>query len=744
VRSAAPVLLPDLPLLASLVAADVEPTPETTSLQPQFRRARLHRAALQLLRAILDAPALILIEDAHWMDEATSHLLAELAENCAGDPWLLCSTRRDVTTGFVVPAGAHIDTLVLQELAAEQAAELAGLATESTPLATHDMRVLVDRSGGNPLFLTELVAAAAAAGGIDDLPGSVEAVIAARIDHLPAATRSALRHLAVLGQTFPRWLADAVLPAHATLDDARLDAFLVRDEPESLRFRHALIRDAAYGVLPYKTRRRLHAAAGARLARDSNEDTGATTERLSFHFLHARQFDEAWRHSMRAAEDARAIFANAAAAELYERAITAARHLDGIDDREMAAVWELLGDVRDRMGRYADAAEAYRAARRGLADDPVASARLMLKLAWQHGWLRRYSQSLRWIRRGLAELQGIEGQAAARQRAQLEVWYGHFLQEQGRHADAITHTRAGIAAAEASGESEALAHAYRTLDCAHVALGEIDLAVHSEQALAIYEQLDDLPGQAAVLNNMGAIAYLQGRWNDALVANQRASEIWTRIGDDVSVVFSSANTAEVLFDQGRIDESRELMRTVLRVSVAAGHRSLAAFARRYLGRAAALDGNHDEAMTWYDESLATYIDIGARVEVTETQIRVAEAHLLHNDPQSALVVADQALQAARGLGGIAAQTPTIHRVRGEVMRALGDADGARAALETGLRAARSRDATFEVALCLRSLATVLDTTDRERALGCLSESDALLDRLGVVAVPELVVQAVAV
>lgn len=739
-RQDAAHLLPWAPLLAPLIGAEVEESAEVAQLDNRFRRARLHEAALALLTAQLDGPTLLEVEDAHWMDEASAQLWGHVASHIGTRPWLLCVTRRDASRDLMAGGGRHLTTIALTPLATAAAAALATAATADAPLPGHEVQELAERSGGNPLLLRELVTAARQTGNAGDLPASVEALMAARIDRLPSADRTTLRQLAVLGATFERSLAEQVLSRTGGVDLTRLDEFVSEDEGV-VAFRHALIRDAAYEGLAYRTRRKLHAVAGAVIAEAHEAELPGREELLSFHFFHAQQFAKAWHHSVLAAQQAAGIYANATAAELYGRALSAARHVDTLSELQIGQVWEALGDVRDRMGAYAQAAEAYRAGRRARADDPVADARLMLKLAWEQGWLRRYSQSLRWIRRGLDALADVRSDAAAGLRAQFMVWYGHFLQEQGRHPHAIARCREGIAAAQHAGELEALAHGYRTLDWAYVALGEIDLAVYSPRALAIYEDLGDLPGQAAVLHNMASIAYLQGRWDDALTANVRAREIWTRIGDDVSVAFSLANTAEVLFDQGRVLESETMLREVLRVSVAAGHRALAAFARRHLGRVTAHAGDHTGALDLLETALAEYLDLGARVEVIETQVRIADAHLLNADPETALLIADQALEGARGLGGVAAQLPPIHRVRGYALLALRDHEPARSAFEAALRAARARDATFEVAMSLRALSVWGDIDGDSAATGLRADSDELLRGLGVVAVAEVPLRA---
>src|SRR6476646_2854867 len=92
VESAAPHLRPWLPLLALPLDVDVEPTQEVQDLQPAFRRARLHGVVEELLGALLPDPAVILLEDVHWIDEASSELLRHLAATNMTRPWAICCT----------------------------------------------------------------------------------------------------------------------------------------------------------------------------------------------------------------------------------------------------------------------------------------------------------------------------------------------------------------------------------------------------------------------------------------------------------------------------------------------------------------------------------------------------------------------------------------------------------------------------------------------------------------------------
>jgi predicted negative regulator of RcsB-dependent stress response len=97
-------------------------------------------------------------------------------------------------------------------------------------------------------------------------------------------------------------------------------------------------------------------------------------------------------------------------------------------------------------------------------------------------------------------------------------------------------------------------------------------------------------------------------------------------------------------------------------------------------------------------------DIGSRADALEASARMAECLLLSGDDNGALDLADRCLARAQDLGGVASQTPLIHRVRGKALARLGQSDAAIDAWQQGLQAARSRGAEYEVALTERAAA----------------------------------------
>ena len=199
----------------------------------------------------------------------------------------------------------------------------------------------------------------------------------------------------------------------------------------------------------------------------------------------------------------------------------------------------------------------------------------MLKLAQVQGWLDRYATALRWITKALhlldtSDRRRPDGDSL---RARLLSWYGRF----SRRPVATTgpSTTATVPSRRRGGRASrsALAEALRVRIWAAMELGRLDGSADAERALAIYEELGDLAGQATSLNLLGMSAYWRGDWVAALGCYQRALAVDRRTGSPVNAVFEQYNIAEILIDQGRFDEGVEMISEVAREWRAAGYRS---------------------------------------------------------------------------------------------------------------------------------------------------------------------------
>ncbi len=289
-----------------------------------------------------EQPVLLVVEDLHWADTRTLRALTHLVENLApGDRVLLVVTRR----ARPAPTGALADLGVALTRYGAPTLELGGLRPD-------DARVLVDavspgptgpdaalverwcrRTGGNPFFLVELARLAAGPGGWrGEVPESVQAVVGQRLGDLPEATREVLLVAAALGREHSPLLLARVGGWDAEEVAERLEAAeevgVVHHRSDGrLAFEHALTRDAVLAAATPAAVSRTH----ARIAHALEQvPRGALTETersfdLAHHWLAAGPLHapRAWRSAHAAAAEARQVFANVEATELYRSALDA-------------------------------------------------------------------------------------------------------------------------------------------------------------------------------------------------------------------------------------------------------------------------------------------------------------------------------------------------------------------------------------------------------------------------------------
>ncbi len=735
VTAEAPQLIPWLPLLAIPLNATVRPTRESDQLDPGFRRARLNQAVLDLLRQRLRGPTVLLIEDTHWIDEASSDLLRFLAEHVKAQPWLIIATRRPEGPA---PFGDDAATISLQPLAPEAAAELATAGSAQSRLPPHLIARLAERAGGNPLYLLELAGTTGAATNLDELPETVEALIAARIDRLRPQDRDLLRASAVVGQqSFDvGLLSDVVGGDIPDLSSAavwtRLSEFLERTGDRQLRFRHALVRDAAYEALPYRRRRELHGRVGEVIEREAAGRFDGVAELLSLHFHNAQQRDKAWRYSVLAGGRAREKFANVEAAVLYRRAIDAGQHIDVPAD-ELGSVSEALGDVSELSGLYDEASDAYRGARRHMRDDGTAETRLLRKEGELRERVGKYSQALRWYGRALRRIEeaGL-GREGIINGVEICLAYAGVRLRQGRYRDCVRWCERAIDDALPLDYKSGLGHAYLLLDAAYTNLGDDRRDQYRELALPIFEELEDLVMTSRVLNNLGYdAAYIGGNWVEGLAYYERSKEAKERVGDVRGAATVNNNIAEILSDQGLLDEAESLLTTALRTWRAAGFSIGIALATSNLGRAAARDGRAEEADRLLGDAAALLREIDASESyVLETDARIAESRVIAGDWENALRVATDALERAQGRDVFPGAQAMLKRVMGYALLQANRVGEARSNFAASLEHGRSAGLDYEQALTLEALGRVA-RSEGEAAAKYETASADIFARLGV-------------
>jgi class 3 adenylate cyclase/tetratricopeptide (TPR) repeat protein len=725
----APELLPLAPLLAPVVDAEVPSTPESMAVAEDFVRQRIADLVVGILDATSATPLLIVAEDAHWFDETTAEICARLAVAARDRCWLICATRRPGPGGFEL---SDPDTsLALTLLSKDAALELVDAATDTAPLRPQERDGIVARAGGNPLFLEELVRIVRDTS-VESLPDTLDAVAMREIDSLPTTPRRVLRLASVLGRSFERSLLDQLLEAESV--DVGADALedleqqlVPSNDGEHIVFRHALLQEAAYQSLPFRQRIGLHLKVGEAIEGGTINAADAVPL-LSFHFLAAQDWQRTWKYARVAAQAAHAAHAPGEMATHLERAIVAARRLDGVDDDDLAEVFGDLGRTLQLLGEYERGDRAYRQAGL-LSTDPLIKA----ETAYHRAILRseffgRPSSAIRVLRAGRDGLADA-GVIAAGMRALLLAEEADVRERQGRLREGLECAHLAVREAEQAGDKRALALALDVLNILLLRTRGPDEAIHMGRVLELYEELGDEVHVAAALNNLAAVAFFGSQWDEAAELVARCAEASMKAGDLAKAALAHVNLGELRINQGRLDEALALLGPARRTLVSYGYRVMTALAEMQLGRATAFTVDIEGGLTMERSAVATYDEIGSHLESLESRARLAEVLVFAGRFSEARLVLAEARELRRGIE----ETPLnalVDRVELTLAALSGDMPTVTAAIDGFLKQSESFDATYD-ALVVLALAERAGDTERGE------EVRRLMSQLGVVSLPML-------
>lgn len=698
VSAAAPTILPWLPLLGDIAHIEVTETSETTDLDVRFRPDRTAQTFAGLLGGLIASQPVIVIENADWLDEATATLISKLIETAIGSAFVFTSRAR--------LALDEVDAeIALRPLDETLVRRIANEATKAAPLRPNELDALAERSGGNPLFLGELLRVIREAGWSEQLPDSLEAVASIEIDTLAPLTRQILRTASVLGHSFRSDLLTEVLKGdEIVLDNATqedLQRFLIPEGTGRMRFRTSVTHDAAYQGLSFAKRKQLHERAGIVIEIMAGHDPDSAADLLARHFSKSGDHRKAWRYSRVAAERAKNAYANSQAATNYETAIEAARSIESADRSELAALWSDLGDVRDISGEYESAREAFRRALGIKGLDPGTTAGLHLKKAeswYGSGNMTQAKRSLTLGRKQLDKLSPPDRAASAR----FDAYEASVRAEDGDPSGASKVARRAAEVASETGDKSTQARALAVLDWTNFVLG-IEEPRQGERAIALYEDIGQLEKTVTLMSNLGAFAYLEGDWDEAVSWYRRSIEAAKRTGHvaEGGSALTMANLAELLVSQRRYAEAVDLIDQSARTFRATKAIQRIPFVRIQEARVAIGTGEIERAIAILTPIVNDQLDELDEEDTVDAVVQLASALTAAGKPEDALERID--LISIEAQPDIDEVSPAIARMRGQALLASGHSEAATQHFALALQQAQAQSDLYEEALTLESM-----------------------------------------
>jgi DNA-binding CsgD family transcriptional regulator/tetratricopeptide (TPR) repeat protein len=512
-------------------------------------------------------PTILVVDDLHWADQASVILWGRLARSARQVPLLL--------VGMMRPVLQRDDLLALRRAAGDTARlQLTGLtggavadlvAALAGGKPDDNLLRLAAGAAGNPLYVTELVAALARSSGLTiteagaaelaggSVPGSLSAAIADRLGFVAGPARNVLRAAALLGVDFAvpdleivlgRGVAD-LLPA---VDEARALGVLT-ESGSGLGFRHPLIREALYDEMPASVRAAWHRDAGRALA-----EAGASADRVARQMLRAvgdpggttEPMDEWMLSWLARSADPLVGQAPGVAAELLTRAVAScpagsAQH-----------VW-LASRLADALYRIGDRARAEQVVNGAL--EHVTEPDIVVDLHWTLAQCRGLggdaAESLATLDRALAS-PGI----SARHRARLLVLAAMTHCDLGEAEKAVQVAASALAAATEASDNWAMGWALHVLSIMTAVQGHMTALPLFDRALAVTQADPALTDLRLLLEINKAIALGKlDRYEEALAVAGQARHLADQVGTAIRMAGAHCALGQLLFETGRWDDA---------------------------------------------------------------------------------------------------------------------------------------------------------------------------------------------
>jgi class 3 adenylate cyclase/tetratricopeptide (TPR) repeat protein len=630
-RTLEDAIAPALALLDALPAED-----EFLALDPVHRRQRTLGALKRLLlRESQVQPLLLVFEDLHWIDTETQAVLDTLVDSLPSAPLLLCvNYRPEYQHGW--GSKTYYRQLRIDPLPPETAGELLRALVGEDAGLRQLKQVLIERTEGNPFFLEESVRTLVETGALAgergryrvtraveavQLPASVQAVLAARIDRPAPEDKRLLQTAAVIGTDVPFALLQAIVARpeedlRAGLARLQGAEFLYEASlfPElQFTFKHVLTLEVAYGSLLGERRRDLHARIVHAIEQLASARLEEEVERLARHAFRGEVWDKAVGYLHRAGSKAAARSAHREAVAAFEQALVALEHLpetraaidEGVDLRTgLAHSVFLLGDVR----RSREVLEAAEPLARGLGDRRRL-AEVVRFLGDRMRLMGEFDRAIDYFEQALgivAELEDPGLQAA------LRFTLGMTHHVLGDYRQAVTFFRETLTVLDddrvrersgrhANPAPQACGHLARSL----AELGEFPEAIRAgEAAVRMVDSATSPFSVAQVHLGVGAALLLRGAFGDAVARLEQGLALCELRELGILFAATAAHLALAYARSERLADSLRLLdREVVPASIA---EYWAGTPRRFilLGEACLLTGRADEAARLTEAALA--------------------------------------------------------------------------------------------------------------------------------------------
>ena len=711
----------DLPLWADPLGLPIPQTDAVAMLTAEARQARFFTMVRRCFQAAaIQQPLMLIAEGLHWADQSSLALLDEVTAHIENSALFVAITfRAEDDLSLDSLKRPFCQSIHVNDLSATHARQLLKhlVGADELPQAVEQQLGLRDREGRdsvvNPLFLEEALNVMTSAGvlkvngriQVDEtklaqmqVPDTIHGLLLARLDRLPPATRDLLQVASVIGRQFeldsltalsqrlPRQLMLDLLNDLTTADMTRL----VTADPEWIYlFQHAMTHEVAYESLPFARRQELHALVADWIRERHEDNLRPYHPILAFHFSRAGIHEDGLHFSLQAAEDARAIFANKEAVELYNLAEGHLRAL-GIEDRWETAVDLLLArtEAKRFLGAFNEAVTDTAQAENILSNNGNDSARklriqnLLAELKCRQG---SFEEARKIVKR---VINNLEQDLPLDELARTYQWDGFAASSLGDFDDALKSLKIAEDLCVQVSNNVRMAGVLENTAFVYFMQKKLEFALEAMQKSVNLSRDVSIPANAASsLSNIALIQFQLGRASEALVSLNDAIEL-VRDTSRNFLATALSNKAEILAYLGNFDEAKKVFDEAIHLFTAMDDQQGLLDAYLLLGY------EYHCALEQWDEA-DYYFDRAANIiNANDGEFSESKARLLIGNSQIALqkgqlTIANDAISKAEKLvleNSLSWWRPVVDYLNGKILIKEQNIASARESFQSGIAA----------------------------------------------------------
>lgn len=545
----------------------------------------------------LHKPAIIVLEDAHWIDNDSRELLQVIVRNITDYPLALIILCRPADDGskFMLKElqteAVCIKRLELAELGKNTIKSLVLQTLQAKSLPRETLDLIREKSGGNPFFIEQVIFYLRDKGLLNSdymlleesrqVPSGINHIIIARLDRLSTGLKDTIKTSSVLGRMFALTVLKEMLYFFSIAGNENDIAYFMEDgckeqiwdalKESRYIFRHALIRDAVYEIILKKRLKAFHEAAGNIIEKLYKNNLKEHYEELAEHYERSDNREKAVCFIKEAADYAMHHYRNKKAIELYDRLLEYTGEEDGREE-SLIDIYLRKGSVLELLCRWDEAENAYRKA-------------LVISVKIKNPILT----------------------------AECKITAGNLLRLAGKTEEAVKLSREGLKISQEASYHKGIAKSLRALGIIYYYHGEYEKALHCySREMEINKRINDIAGIGISYSNIGLIHKEQGNYELALEYFSKDIEICRKTGNKRGIAISYGNIGNIFGYQANYLKAMHYYKKKLKICLEIGDIREGNNTVGNMGNIYFYLQKHDDAMGAYIRYLSLCKELGEK------------------------------------------------------------------------------------------------------------------------------------